>query len=71
MKKSDEYILIAREESDYVDVNFVRIKLFNIVDFNNDGDYEFVISRMMSEYGPNYYELYNFDGNKFTKLGGE
>jgi len=71
MKKDDEYILIAREESDYVDVNFVRIKLFNIVDFNNDGDYEFVISRMMSEYGPNYYELYNFDGNKFTKLGGE
>ena len=42
-----------------------------LIDFNNDGDYEFVIKKQMTEYGPYYYELYNFDGNEFTKIGGE
>lgn len=70
MKKDDKYILLSREFNTF-DTEYKRLKLFNIIDFNNDGNYEFVVSKMMSEYGPNYYELYNFDGNEFTKLGGE
>ena len=71
MKKNDKYYLIDRADSEYLDVNRVGLNFFNIIDFNNDGNYEFVVEKMMSEYGPNYYELYNFDGSKFIKIGGE
>ena len=70
MKKGENYILISREISE-VSTNSIRLKLLNIIDCNNDGEYEFVISKMMTEYGPNYYELYNYNGDSFTKIGGE
>ena len=71
MKKDNKYILLDKEESVYDGVHNVRLKFENLIDFNNDNKYEFVISKMMSEYGPDYFELYNFDGTKFIKIGGE
>ena len=70
MKKDNNYILIDSEKSSY-DVDYKRFYFLGLIDFNNDGDYEFVIRKLMSEYGPDYYELYNFDGNEFTKIGAE
>ena len=71
LMKDDEYHLIAREESDYNSIEYTRLYFSNLIDFNSDNDYEFVVSKVTSEYGPNYYELYNFDGDSFTKIGGE
>ena len=70
MKADDKYILIDSEESDN-NPDYKRLYFIKLIDFNSDDNYEFVVEKMMSEYGPDYYELYNFDGNKFTKLGGE
>lgn len=71
MKTEDKNILIDKEESKYDGVSNIKLSLYNLIDFNNDGNYEFVVKKSMSEYGPDYYELYNFDGTKFTKIGGE
>ena len=70
MKNKDKYILVDNEESEY-NFDYKRLYFTNLIDFNNDGNYEYVVEKMMSEYGPDYYELYNFDGNKFVKIGGE
>ena len=70
MKVDDKYILIDSEESDN-NPDYKRLYFIKLIDFNSDDNYEFVVEKMMSEYGPDYYELYNFDDNKFTKLGGE
>ena len=37
----------------------VRLSFYKLIDFNNDSNYEFVVNKRMSEYGPDYYELYN------------
>lgn len=71
MKKGENYYLIEKADSTYLDVDGIGLNFFSIIDFNDDGEYEFVVEKMMSEYGPAYYELYNFKGNKFTKIGGE
>lgn len=71
VNNNGKYILVDKVQSDYDDIQNIRLSFYNLIDFNNDGDYEFVISKMMSDYGPNYYELYNFDGSNFTKIGGE
>lgn len=71
LKKDNKYYLIDREESNYDGVSNVRLHFLKLIDFNNDGNYEFVVEKMMSEYGPYYYELFNFDGKSFTKIGGE
>lgn len=69
-KKNDNYTLIDQQKTEY-NPNYKRLSFFKTIDFNSDDNYEFVISKNMSEYGPIYYELYSFDGNKFTKIGGE
>ena len=66
----DKYVLIDYEKAPYR-ADYKRLYFTNIIDFNNDGEYEFVVEKMMSEYGPDYYDLYSFDGSAFTKLGGE
>ena len=71
VKKDNEYFLIDRAESDGDSVTYIKLSFEKLIDFNNDDDYEFVIEKMMSEYGPYNYELYNFNGKEFTKLGGE
>ena len=68
---SSEYILIQKYEGSYDGISNERLSFAKLIDFNNDGNYEFVIEKMMSEYGPYYYQLYNFDDNKFTKIGGK
>ena len=58
IKKDNKYILIDKEQSDYNDIHNIRLKFNNLIDFNNDNDYEFVISKVMSDYGPNYLFLF-------------
>lgn len=65
---NNKYYLLDTEESTYDEVSNVRLRFFNLIDFNNDDNYEFVVEKIMSEYGPVYYELYNFNGNSFTKI---
>ena len=69
-KKGNEYILIDSEESSY-DSDHKKFYFLNLIDFNNDSNYEFVVTKSMSEYGPDNHYLYNFDGNEFTKIGVE
>lgn len=69
-KENDNYILIDRIENGYDEVANVKLIFEKLIDFNDDDKYEFVIGRIMSEYGPYYYDLYNFNGNSFTKIGG-
>lgn len=71
LKKDNKYILIDRIESDMNTVNIKKLYYSVLIDFNNDNNYEFVVSKMMSEYGPTYSEVYSFDGTEFTKIGGE
>lgn len=71
MSKDGKYYLIDQAESDYNSVNGIRFRFTFLVDFNKDDNYEFVVRKSMSEYGPNYYELYNFNGTSFNKIGGE
>lgn len=71
IKKDNKYFLIDRIESDGDPVTYTKLSFAKLIDFNNDGEYEFVIEKMMSEYGLYNYELYNFDGKEFTKIGGE
>ena len=68
MKKDDRYILIDREDSEYQGMPNQNLRFFNLIDFDNDGNYEFVVSKLMSEYGPDYYQLYKFNGNSFTNI---
>lgn len=70
MERNDKYILIDKVISNNSTAN-VRLYFSNLIDFNSDDFYEFVINKIMTEYGPNYYELYNFNGSKFIKIGGE
>ena len=70
LKMDNKYIIIDREKSSYT-IDYKKLYFLNLIDFNSDNNYEFVIEKMMSEYGPNYYELYNFDGDEFTKIGVE
>ena len=70
-KQENKYILISNETSEYDVFDNEKLSFYKLIDFNGDDNYEFVVTRRMSEYGPDYYELYNFDGKKFTKIGGE
>ena len=63
--------MIDRVDSDSDQVAYIKLSFSKLIDFNKDGNYEFVVEKAMSEYGPYYYELYNFDGKVFTKIGGE
>lgn len=70
MLKDDDYYLLSQESSEYInDEDVTRLELFGIMDFNNDNNYEFVLIKTVSEYSSNNYELYNFDGNDFIKIG--
>lgn len=71
LEKDGKYALIDKVESEGNPVSSIKLSFAKLIDFNNDGNYEFVIEKMMSEYGPYYYELYNYGTNKFTKIGGE
>ena len=71
LKKDGNYFIIDRVDSDSDQVAYIKLSFTKLIDFNKDGNYEFVVEKAMSEYGPYYYELYNFDGSKFTKIGGE
>ena len=62
---------IAKVESENKGVANTSLIFNNLIDFNNDGEYEFVVGKVMSEYGPDYYELYNLDSEKFTRIGVE
>ncbi len=68
---NNENILIKKEDSKYAGASYTRLGLKGLIDFNNDDKYEFVISRILSEYGPDYYELYYYNGIGFTKIGAE
>ena len=68
LKKDDKYILIKRVDSDNDEISNMRLFFMDLIDFNNDNDYEFVVGKMAGEYGVDRYELYNFDGNSFTKI---
>ena len=70
-KKDDRYILIDKIDTEGDPVSYVRLSFAKLIDFNNDNNYEFVIEKMMSEYGPYHYELYNLNNYSFTKIGGE
>ena len=71
LKKDNKYILIDKVESENKGVANTSLIFNNLIDFNNDGEYEFVVGKVMSEYGPDYYELYNLDSEKFTRIGVE
>lgn len=71
MEKGGKYILIDKQTSKYDGIDHEKLSFVYLIDFNNDDNYEFVIRRVMTEYGPDYYELYNFDGNEFVEIGGE
>ena len=69
MLKDDEYYIISEEMSEYIDDQDVTtLGLLGIMDMNNDNNYEFVIEESYSEYGPNNYYIYNFDGNDFSNI---
>ena len=69
MLKDDEYYIISEEMSEYIDDQDVTtLGLLGIMDMNNDNNYEFVIEESYSEYGPNNYYIYNFDGNDFINI---
>ncbi len=68
---SSEYILLQNFEGSYDGISNERLSFAKLIDFDNDDNYEIVVERMMGEYGPYYYELYNYEDNKFIKLGGE
>jgi hypothetical protein len=71
LKKDGKYFIIDKIDSNGEQVAYIKLSFAKLIDFNKDGNYEFVVEKSMSEYGPYYYELYNFDGSKFTKIGGE
>lgn len=67
MEKDSEYYLIADESSTYGDDNTISFDFLGILDFNEKNNYYFIVKRLIGNYGPDQYDLYNFDGNKFTK----
>ena len=69
--KDDKYAMITKNQSAFNEIEYTRLDFVSLIDFNNDDNYEFVISKVDGEYAPDYYELYNFDGIKFNKIGGE
>ena len=71
MKNEEKIYNICNLSDEYNEDSNINLRFFKLIDFNKDGNYEFVVEKSMSEYGPYYYELYNFDGSKFTKIGGE
>lgn len=68
VQNDNKYTLIKREDSIYDEVSNTRLFFLNLIDFNNDNNYEFVVGKMDGEYGVDQYELYNFNGNSFTKI---
>ena len=62
---------ITDKTTPVIEKNILKNFFKREIDFNNDNNYEFVVSKMMSEYGPTYSEVYSFDGTEFTKIGGE
>lgn len=66
--KDEKYYIIDREESNYNGIEYTRLIFSNLIDFNNDDNYEFVVEKVISEYGPDYYYLYNFEDSEFAML---
>lgn len=71
LKMDDKYILLDQKEDSVNIMERTNLKFVALIDLNNDGNYEFIVSKKNGEYGPVTYELYNFDGTKFVKIGGE
>ena len=71
LKNDDNYTLIVSDTTKKEAGRFNRLYFADLIDFNEDNNYEFVVNRWLSEYGPDYYELYSYNGSKFTKIGGE
>ncbi|MBR4830788.1 MAG: hypothetical protein IKZ96_03380 [Bacilli bacterium] len=68
MEKDGKYYSIVADISNSDDDEKTVVDLFGIIDFNSDGNYEYIISKSYSEFGQNEYELYNFDGSNFNRL---
>ena len=68
MEKDGKYYTILSELSSPSDDETTIVSLFAILDFNDDGNYEYVVSKSYSEFGIDEYELYNFDGTTFNRL---
>ena len=68
MKKNDNFYLIDSIESTYEEDDSSSIGFVSIMDINDDGNYEYIISETAGEYAPSYYTMYNFDGSEFIKL---
>ena len=68
MEKDGKYYTILSELSSPSDDETTIVSLFAILDFNDDGNYEYVVSKSYSEFGTSEYELYNFDGTTFNRL---
>ena len=50
----------------YHDSDFLKYKLVNIVDLNNDGNYEIIINKSDNEFDCN--DLYELNGDNFTSV---
>ena len=58
----EEKILVSRKKGDIKDSNLPRVFFFNLIDFNNDNNYEIVLRYKNGEYGKNIYKIYNYNG---------
>lgn len=67
MEKDSEYYLIEEESTTYGSDNTISFDFLGIFDFNEQNNYYFIVKKWISYFGPDHYDLYTFDGNKFTK----
>lgn len=68
MEKDGNNYLIARETANYDENENITLSLTAIADFNNDSNYEYVISRSSGESDPGSFDIYNFNGTTFNRI---
>ena len=68
MEKDNNYYQIIREQTSSDEDEKVSYSFVELIDFNNDGNYEYIINKNMGEGTPSIFEIYNFDGTTFNKL---
>ena len=66
MKKDNKYYLIDEYDSNYEYSEGTKLELVCILDYNNDNNYEYIVSKVDEE--QNTFSFYNFNNYKFNKI---
>lgn len=66
MKQDNKYYLLSQEISDYSYMEGNKLELTCIMDYDNDNNYEYIISKINEE--QINFNFYHFDGTKFIKI---